>query len=139
MIVSGALLSGCSLVDRWVYRPDINQGNYVTQDAIDKLQVGQTKEQVVFIMGSPMLTSVFGDDTWYYVFRQEPQHGVLSQHTFTITFDQSGLVSDIKSSELANSQPLSEMNKQGISDDIDKKDDDEDSTSKYTKKSKKPR
>ena len=51
-IMTGILLTGCSLVDRWVYRPDINQGNYITQDAIELLQVGQTKDQVVFIMGS---------------------------------------------------------------------------------------
>ncbi|MDF7667302.1 outer membrane protein assembly factor BamE [Orbaceae bacterium ESL0727] len=118
MIVSWTLLSGCSLVDRWVYRPDINQGNYVTQEALDKLQIGQTKEQVTFIMGSPMLTSAFGDNTWYYVFRQQPQHGSVSQHTYIVLFDKTDHVIDIKTSELENSKSLEEMDKQGISDDI---------------------
>ncbi|XKM13980.1 outer membrane protein assembly factor BamE [Orbaceae bacterium ac157xtp] len=94
------LLSGCSFVDRWVYRPDINQGNYVTQDAVDKLEKGQTKEQVQFIMGSPMLTSIYGDDIWYYVFREKPQHGYVSQKTYTIIFNQKGLVEDIQSTSL---------------------------------------
>ncbi|KDN11207.1 outer membrane protein assembly factor BamE [Gilliamella sp. Imp1-1] len=124
-IVASVLLTGCSVVDRWVYRPDINQGNYVTPDAIDLLQVGQNKEQVVFIMGSPMLTSVFGDRVWYYVFRQQPQHGAVSQRTYVVYFDEMGIVKDIKSSELAGSKSLEEMNKQGISDPIDTKSDDD--------------
>lgn len=95
-IFSSLLLAGCSFVDRWVYRPDINQGNYITKESVDKLKVGQTKEQVVFIMGSPMLTSLFGDDIWYYVFRQNPQHGYPKQITYTIIFDDSGKVADIK-------------------------------------------
>lgn len=125
-IVAGMLLTGCSLVDRWVYRPDINQGNYVTQEAIDMLQIGQSKDQVVFIMGSPMLTSVFGDNVWYYVFRQQPQHDVVSQRTYSIYFNEMGIVSDIKVSALDNSKSLEEMNEQGISDPIDNKTDEDD-------------
>lgn len=95
-ITTSFLLVGCSFVDRWVYRPDINQGNYLTQEAVDKLKVGQNKEQVLFIMGSPMLTSIFGDDIWYYVFRQNPQHGYTKQITYTISFNSAGNVADIK-------------------------------------------
>jgi outer membrane protein assembly factor BamE len=125
-IVASVLLTGCSVVERWVYRPDINQGNYVTPDAIELLQVGQSKEQVVFIMGSPMLTSVFGDNVWYYIFRQQPQHDVVSQRSFAIYFNEMGVVKDIKTSELAGSKSLEEMNKQGISDPIDTKSDNSD-------------
>ena len=35
VILTSILLTGCSVVDNWVYRPDINQGNYVTPEAID--------------------------------------------------------------------------------------------------------
>ncbi|WP_085247855.1 outer membrane protein assembly factor BamE [Gilliamella mensalis] len=118
-IVTSVLLTGCSVVERWVYRPDINQGNYVTQDALDLLKVGQSKEQVVFIMGSPMLTSVLGDNIWYYVFRQQPQHEAVSQRTYAIYFDEMGRVKDIKASALDSSKSLEEMNKQDISDPID--------------------
>lgn len=124
-IVTSMLLTGCSLVDRWVYRPDINQGNYVTKDAIELLQVGQSKEQVVFVMGSPMLTSSFGDNVWYYVFRQQPRHGNVSQITYAVYFDGIGVVSDIKTSTLEGSLSLEEMNKQEISDPIDIKSEDD--------------
>lgn len=98
LIVATFLLSGCSFFDHWVYRPDINQGNYITQEQVNKLQVGQTKEQVMFIMGTPMLESVFEDNIWYYVFRQLPQYGKVSQETYTILFDNKGNVTDIKTS-----------------------------------------
>lgn len=102
-ITAAFLLSGCSFLDSWVYRPDINQGNYITQQAVDQLKVGQTKEQVLYIMGTPVLGSLFDDNVWYYVFRQNPQHGPISQETYTIIFDQKGIVSDIKTSAYKDS------------------------------------
>ncbi len=128
VILTSILLTGCSVVDNWVYRPDINQGNYVTPEAIDLLKVGQTKDQVVFIMGAPMLTSIFGDNVWYYVFRQQPQHESISQRTYAIYFNEMGIVTDIKVSALDGSKSLEEMNKQEISDRIGiQSDDDSDS------------
>jgi outer membrane protein assembly factor BamE len=58
-------LSACS---SWVFRYDIAQGNYLEQKSIDKLQVGMTKEQVKFILGSPVVIDAFSDDTWNYVY-----------------------------------------------------------------------
>ncbi|QIQ20754.1 outer membrane protein assembly factor BamE [Zophobihabitans entericus] len=101
-ITVSVLLSGCSFVDRWVYRPDINQGNYITAEDAAKLKVGQTKEQVKFILGSPMLTSVFGDNIWYYVFREQPHHGYISQLTYTLTFDGQNRLTDIQTSEMGD-------------------------------------
>lgn len=120
------ILTGCSYTDRLVYRPDINQGNYITQEAIELLKVGQTKEQVAFIMGSPMLTSSFGGNVWYYVFRQQPQHGKVSQINYAIYFDNRGVVTDIKTSTLEGSLSLEEMNQQRISDPINTDSDDDD-------------
>lgn len=124
-IMTSITLTGCSLADRLVYRPDINQGNYVSPEAIELLQVGQTKDQVVFIMGSPMLTSAFGGNVWYYVFRQQPQHGKVSQINYAIYFDNRGVVTDIKTSTLEGSLSLEEMNQQRISDPINTDSDDD--------------
>jgi len=67
LIISLALsLFSCS---SWVYRIDIPQGNYLEQKDIDKLQIAMTKEQVKFILGSPVLIDSFKDDTWHYVYK----------------------------------------------------------------------
>lgn len=100
-LTASLLLSGCTFVERWVYRPDINQGNYVTATETAKLQVGQTKEQVQYIMGTPMLTSVFGDNTWYYVFREQPHHGYVRQLTYTLIFNRDRLA-EIKTADVGN-------------------------------------
>jgi len=108
------LLSGCSFFNHWVYRPDINQGNYVTQGEVDKLKVGQTKAQVVYIMGNPMLSSVFTDNVWYYVFRELPEHGYVTQKTYTILFNQQGNITDIKISSLGDENLQQMDNEQAI-------------------------
>jgi len=58
-------LSACS---SWVYRIDVPQGNYLEQKDIDKLQVGMTKEQVKFILGSPVVVDTFEKNVWHYVY-----------------------------------------------------------------------
>ena len=58
-------LSACS---SWVYRIDVPQGNYLEQKDIDKLQIGMTKDQVKFILGSPVLVDSFNNETWHYVY-----------------------------------------------------------------------
>lgn len=52
-----------------VYKVDIEQGNIVTQEMVDQLAIGQTKAQVQFILGSPMLESTFTSDRWDYAYR----------------------------------------------------------------------
>ena len=59
-------LSSCS---SWVFKRDIPQGNFLEQKDIDKLQIEMTKEQVKFVLGSPVVVDSFYDDTWHYVYR----------------------------------------------------------------------
>jgi outer membrane protein assembly factor BamE len=58
-------LSACS---SWVFRIDIPQGNFLEQKDIDKLQIGMNKEQVKFVLGSPVVVDAFNNDTWHYVY-----------------------------------------------------------------------
>ena len=62
------MLGGCTyLSSLGVYKLDINQGNYVTQDQVDKLKVGQTRQQVRIALGTPLLTDAFHANRWDYV------------------------------------------------------------------------
>jgi outer membrane protein assembly factor BamE len=51
-----------------IYRQDLRQGNYVTQERINKLKVGQSKEEVQKIMGSPALVPVIDINRWDYYY-----------------------------------------------------------------------
>ena len=85
-------LSACS---SWVYRIDIPQGNYLEQKNIDKIQVGMTKEQVKFILGSPVLVDTFDNDTWNYIYRFKSgtSKELDSQKSFSIKFKDNLLIS----------------------------------------------
>jgi len=51
-----------------VHRIDIQQGNYVTQDLVDRLKVGMTKAEVKGLLGTPLLSDAFHADRWDYYF-----------------------------------------------------------------------
>jgi outer membrane protein assembly factor BamE len=85
-------LSACS---SWVYRIDVPQGNYLEQKDIDKLQIGMTKEQVKFILGSPVVTDAFEKDVWHYVyvFKSGRNTKFDAEKRFIIRFNDNKLVS----------------------------------------------
>ena len=53
-----------------VYRPTIQQGNVVTQEAINRLEPEMTKRQVRFVLGSPMMVDVFHQNRWDFIFTE---------------------------------------------------------------------
>ncbi len=89
------LTTGCSTLEKVVYRPDINQGNFLTPTEVAKLQEGMSKQQVIYLLGTPLVQDPFGSDTWFYIFRQQPGHQDVSQQTVTLTFDSGGTLTSI--------------------------------------------
>ena len=53
------LTAGCSTLERVVYRPDINQGNYLTANDVSKIRVGMTQQQVAYALGTPLMSDPF--------------------------------------------------------------------------------
>lgn len=68
------------------YRIDVRQGNYVTQEMVSQLKIGQTRDQVRFILGSPLVTDNFHADRWDYVYRFEPGVGEVKSRRLTVFF-----------------------------------------------------
>ena len=56
------------------YRMEIQQGNMVNQEMISKLAPGMTKDQVRFILGSPLIIDPFRVDRWDYIFLRQPEN-----------------------------------------------------------------
>ncbi len=59
-------LSACSQ-GPFPYRIDIDQGNIITPTEISQLQIGMTKLQVQYVLGSSLLIDIFHQDRWDYV------------------------------------------------------------------------
>jgi outer membrane protein assembly factor BamE len=68
------------------YRPDIQQGNFVSQEMLNQLKVGQTREQVRFLLGTPMLMDMFHADRWDYPFYLARGNGELTTSRVTVYF-----------------------------------------------------
>lgn len=96
VVVLVTLTAGCSTFEKVVYRPDINQGNYLTPTDVAKIHQGMTQQQVAYTLGTPMMQDPFGSQTWFYVFRQAPGHEKVAQQTLTLTFNSSGVLTDIQ-------------------------------------------
>jgi outer membrane protein assembly factor BamE len=83
-IFSTILLSGCGCQKYIpsVYKMDIRQGNDLTRENVSQLKPGLTKEQVIDIMGSPMLDNLFHKNRWDYFCRSSTCNGckVETQH-----------------------------------------------------------
>lgn len=83
-------LTGCSVVNRLVYRIDINQGNYMDQALIQDLRFGMTKEQVVYVLGPPTVTDPSQPQIWYYIQWLKPGHDAPEEKKLVLEFDASG-------------------------------------------------
>lgn len=51
-----------------VYRAGISQGNLIKQDDLDQVEVGMTRNQIRFLLGTPMVDDPFHADRWDYVY-----------------------------------------------------------------------
>jgi len=51
-----------------VYQASLSQGNLLKQEDIDQVEVGMTRNQVRFLLGTPMIDDPFHDNRWDYVY-----------------------------------------------------------------------
>lgn len=90
--VVGLTLAGCSSMSNYVppfikpYKYDIQQGNFVTREDTDKLRIGMTKDEVRYLLGTPLLNDAFHADRWDYVFRLLKADGIVMDARYTVQF-----------------------------------------------------
>jgi outer membrane protein assembly factor BamE len=93
--LAAGLVAGCGFVPRipgvTPYRIEIQQGNYISQEMVVQLKPGMTKEQVRFILGTPMVTDIFHSDRWDYVYWRETPAGARERRNLTVQFEQGQL------------------------------------------------
>lgn len=68
------------------YKIDIQQGNYVTQEMVAKLQPGMTRSQVRFALGTPLIVDPFRSDRWDYAYTFAKSGVLTEQRTVTVIF-----------------------------------------------------
>jgi len=97
-----------------MYRPDVQQGNVITQEQVDQLVPGMSKSQVRFLMGTPMLVDPFHRERWDYVYTMRKGNGDKTDSRLSIFFVNDRLdriVGDLKpeSADKAKSEPKEQV------------------------------
>ncbi|NLH79951.1 MAG: outer membrane protein assembly factor BamE [Phyllobacteriaceae bacterium] len=90
---AGAVLSGCA---------ETYQHGYVVPDnALEQVQVGASREQVLLVLGSPSTTSTIGGEAFYYISQHASRavafmnQTVTEQKVLVVYFDDKGKVKEI--------------------------------------------
>ncbi len=84
------LLAACSWKPGFIneYKIDIQQGNVLTQEMVAQLKPGQTKDQVRFLLGTPMVVDIFHQQRWDYMYSyRDGQTGKVESRKFAVFFD----------------------------------------------------
>jgi len=74
------------------YRIDIQQGNFISSETMNQLREGMkrpegmTRDQVRFLLGTPLISDVFHGDEWDYVFRLQRGNGEIITSHLKVTF-----------------------------------------------------
>jgi len=89
------------------YRMVIQQGNFISQEMVAQLKPGMTREQVRFVLGTPLVTDIFHADRWDYVFFRELSDGKREQRNLSVVFEKDRLarvLGDLLPAEGADAQ-----------------------------------
>lgn len=95
LLVAAASLSlaACSYKPSFIneYKIDIQQGNVLSQDMVAQLKPGQTRDQVRFLLGTPLIADVFHQQRWDYVYSyRSGQTGRVESRRLAVFFDGEG-------------------------------------------------
>ena len=90
------------VLDGCVYRQTISQGNVMEQEDIDKLEVGMTRNQVRFLLGTPLIDDPFHRDRWDYVYYLKlGRNDAVAKRWLSVFFD-GDVVSEIRRDQELN-------------------------------------
>jgi len=76
----------------FVYKMPIQQGNIVSKDMLDQLRLGMTKDQVRFVLGTPMLMDMFHSNRWDYTYTLKVGRQPMEKKPLTLFFQDDALV-----------------------------------------------
>ena len=107
-ICFSALLSSCS-----IHRMDVQQGNALTKEMLEKIEVGMEQRKVRRIAGTPLITDPFRDNRWDYIYTFK--HGITNEVQYsyvTLFFENQVLVKMEVHAEPLKKDDINSLNRQ---------------------------
>lgn len=92
LLLLSLFLSSCSYLPPFPYKIDIQQGNVVDEEMVNKLKPGMTRSQVRFALGTPLVMDAFHNNRWDYIYRYAPESRLAENQRLTVFFESDRLV-----------------------------------------------
>ena len=93
LVVAPALLAGCAYFQfPGVHKVEVEQGNIITRDMVSQLEMGMTKSQVRYVMGTPMIADSFHQDRWDYFYSTKIGRDLKERQGVVVYFENDQLV-----------------------------------------------
>lgn len=88
LLLLALALGACEMV----YKLPTRQGNVLEQKELDAVQVGMSRDQIKFLLGTPIAASAFRNDRWDYVGYYKNPRGKVYSRTVSLFFEGDKLV-----------------------------------------------
>ncbi|HTD91119.1 MAG TPA: outer membrane protein assembly factor BamE [Burkholderiales bacterium] len=92
VLMAGCKMSMPTLPGLGAHKIEIQQGNVITQSMLDKLQPGMTRNQVRFVLGTPLLVDPFRSDRWDYIYVMNKKGERVEQRQLKVYFKDDKMV-----------------------------------------------
>lgn len=100
------LTAACGLAPSLTpYRMEIQQGNYVTQEMLAQLKPGLTRDQVRFVLGTPLVSDIFHEERWDYVFVRQRANSREIEYRRIAVFFENGKMKRVEGDVVAAASP----------------------------------
>ncbi len=94
-----------------VFKPEIRQGNFLSDDKIAQVKPGLTPAQVQFILGKVMVQDPFHPDRWDYVQYVNPNNGKPIENWHVVVYFKDGKVDHVEQLSTQNKDTQLEVPK----------------------------
>ena len=102
-ILAASVLTACIKP----YRPNIQQGNIINNSDLKDIRYGMSKQEVLFILGTPMVNDPFDQSRWdYYYSNTDQRKREVTTRLITARFEGDTLASLSGDVDLSNVQSL---------------------------------
>ena len=91
-LLSLFLLFSCQSKLLTIHKINVQQGNALESETVDKIKMGMNREQVQYVLGTPIITDSFHPDRWDYIYLFIPGYGEKERRQLTLTFDRDEVI-----------------------------------------------
>ena len=96
LLIIALIFSALAMSTGCVYRASISQGNLIEQEDLDQAEVGMTRTQIRFLLGTPMIDDPFHKNRWDYVYYLKVARDDATFKRWVSVFFENDIVTEIR-------------------------------------------